>query len=301
VPIFLRCVSVLLSVGAVVAAIPALAAESPAPWRPWYRWRQPEPGHSAIAFPEGDLFAAPQADLKQPRFHTTWQRYHGGYAMFDMASVGIGSSLGLVRWPGAREGDGWQLGISGAVFAIFNLEGRSSDLLNADYVIGFPLSWRRGNFSARARLFHQSSHLGDEFLLEPQPGPHVERINLSYVALELLGSWETHGLRFYGGGARLVQTYTNLGRTWLQAGADYHGGPAWWRSWLFVAAVDIEAWSETDWSRDVSAQAGIMVRSRDGAARTVQFLLQYYSGHSPYGQFYTDDVEFWGAGITYNY
>ena len=68
---------------------------------------------------------------------------------------------------GARK-DAWQLSISGAVFAQFNLDASSMDLINADYIIGFPLSYRNGSWSARARLFHQSSHLGDDFLLQPQ-------------------------------------------------------------------------------------------------------------------------------------
>ncbi len=47
----------------------------------------------------------------------------------------------------------------------FDLSAPSSDLINTDYVVGVPLSWRSGGWSTRVRLYHQSSHLGDEFLL----------------------------------------------------------------------------------------------------------------------------------------
>src|SRR6185295_11316281 len=85
----------------------------PRRWRTWMDWRQPAPGRQTVRFPAGDLFAAPLADQKQPRFHTTWQRWHTGTGTFDIASVGFGENFGLVRWPRGHPGDGWQLGISG--------------------------------------------------------------------------------------------------------------------------------------------------------------------------------------------
>src|SRR6267378_1524180 len=103
-------------------------------WRTWTEWLRPTPGRKTVRFPAGDLFAAPLADQKQPRFHTTWQRWRTGSGSFDIASVGFGENFGLVRWPRGHAGDGWQVGISGAVFAIFNLDSPSFDLLNDDYI-----------------------------------------------------------------------------------------------------------------------------------------------------------------------
>jgi hypothetical protein len=54
------------------------------------------------------------------------------------------------------------------VFAQFDLDSTSDDLLNADYVVGLPLTFRRAGFSARGRFYHQSSHLGDELLLREE-------------------------------------------------------------------------------------------------------------------------------------
>ena len=120
-----------------------------------------------ILFPEGPLFFAPLASPKEPRTHVTWLRLNLPGDSFNIGSVGFGDSFGLVRWPGWGEADAWQFGISGAVFAQFNLDSDSMDLINADYIIGLPLSYRNGPWSARGRIFHQSSHLGDEFLLLP--------------------------------------------------------------------------------------------------------------------------------------
>lgn len=222
------------------------------------------------------------------------------YGWFNVGSVGFGENFGLLRSPGTREGDGWQLGVSGAVFALFNLDADSSDLLNADYYIGFPLSIRRGRFSARIRPFHLSSHLGDEYLLEPQPGPPVERINLSYEAVELLGSWERRGLRVYGGGFRIFHTDTPLEKTRAQAGVEVRGHLLNWHSARLVAGVDLQAWDETDWDLDLSVKAGLRLRSPYAGPRSILFLLEFYDGHLPHGQFYPLETRYYGFGIAYS-
>ncbi|HEU4400965.1 MAG TPA: DUF1207 domain-containing protein [Candidatus Polarisedimenticolia bacterium] len=281
------------------AAQAGAPVQAPGRWRTWRAWLHPLAGRKSVRFPIGDLFTAPLADQKQPRFHTTYQRTRVGFGTFDIASVGFGENFGLVRWPRKREGDGWQVGISGAVFAIFNLDSGSKDLLNADYIVGFPISYRSGDWSARLRVFHQSSHLGDEFLLLPQPGPPVTRINLSYEALELLGSRERRGLRVYGGATRIFASDTPLGRRRLQAGVDFRGNPRHWRTARVIAGVDVEAWDETDWDRDWSFKGGLQFRSPYGDARSLQLLLEYYNGHSPHGQFFTLNIEYVGLGIAY--
>jgi Protein of unknown function (DUF1207) len=86
------------------------------------------------------------------------------------------------------------------------------ELINADYVIGFPLSYRNGPLSARARLFHQSSHLGDEFLLPQRPELKVTRMNLSFETIELLGAWEWKGFQFTAGPSYILHTDSNLKR-----------------------------------------------------------------------------------------
>lgn len=272
-------------------------------WRTWIEWLHPRPGHRSVRFPAGDLFSGPLADQKQPRFHTTWQRWHTPSGEFDIASVGFGENFGLMRWPRGHEGDGWQVGIGGAVFAIFNLDSSSLDLLNADYYVGFPISYRSGDWSARLRLFHQSSHLGDEFLLQPQdqqPVPQAQRINLSYEAAEVLGSYERQGARLYFGATRIVTIDpAALGRNRLQAGVEYRGNPVHWRTSRIIAGIDVEAWSETGWERDKSLKAGLMFRSPYGDARSLQILLEYYDGHAPHGQFFKVEVEYFGIGIAY--
>src|SRR6266545_4605947 len=107
------------------------------------------------AFPENDVFRPLLADPKQPQFFATYQavrvRSPSLQANFgqsvNIGSVGFGENFGLF---GRRNGcDGWQVGILAGVFAQFNLDSSSADLINADYVVGFPISWRSGLLSTR--------------------------------------------------------------------------------------------------------------------------------------------------------
>lgn len=51
--------------------------------------------------------------------------------------------------------------------------------------MGVPLSISTGNFTNMTRVFHQSSHLGDEYLLGKN---HVKREGLSYDGVDTLFS-----------------------------------------------------------------------------------------------------------------
>src|SRR5688572_24745266 len=151
-----------------------------------------------VAFPQDQIFCPLLADPKEARSFVTFLR--GTFPSLDdpsgkgasIASVGLGDSFGLVRQGGPAAGEGVQLDVVGSIFAQFNVRAPSNDLINADYVIGAPLTFRRSGFSVRARIYHQSSHLGDEYLLSAEA---VQRENLSFEAVELLVSQEIRAVR----------------------------------------------------------------------------------------------------------
>lgn len=256
-----------------------------------------------ILFPKDPLFFAPLASPREPRTHVTWLRLNLPGKSFNTGSVGFGDSFGLVRWPGWGESDAWQLGISGAVLAQFNLDSSSMDLINADYIIGLPLSYRNGPWSARLRIFHQSSHLGDEYLLLPQqPELKQTRINLSFETVELLGGVEWEGIRLSAGPSYIFHTDTGLKRYSVQGGLDYLSTkPVFKPSINPFVSVLCHAWEETGWHPDVNAKAGINIRSAGSIKRAIQIYGEYFNGNLPFGQFYKLRAEYYGAGINISF
>ena len=160
------------------------------------------PRRGLEVLPKGLLFAPLIADPRWPHFSAVYQRFHEDARLGNAAIASLGETFSLVRGPLGEKGGAWEVGIQAGVFSLFDLDAPSSDLVNTDYIVGFPFAYRARNFSALARFYHQSSHLGDEFLIENR----VERVNLSYEAIDLRLSYEvTDWLRLYGGGGYIVR------------------------------------------------------------------------------------------------
>jgi hypothetical protein len=246
------------------------------------------------ALPEQELFAPLLADPRQPRFSVSYLHYRSPAAEFSAASVAFGEYFGLASGFFGSSGSS-QIGIQGGVFALFNLDAPSSDLINADYWIGLPISYRKGPWSYLMRVYHQSSHLGDELILG---NPGINRVNLSYEDMEFLVSYEWERWRLYGGGGYLLSSEPDLAPKHLQGGAEYIKTRAAGRLSL-IAAVDVQASEELDWRRSRSYQAGFELRG--GSPRRVRLMLEHFRGHSPNGQFYREPLRYTGLGLYFGF
>jgi hypothetical protein len=280
-----------------------LSAQAPYPVRCGATHLGHPPGYEPI--PTGDSFCPLIADPKGQRSFVSYLRGDEGFVARDVASVGVSDQFGLFRVNGARAGDGVQVSLAGSVFAQFDLGAPSYDLVNADYIIGLPVTVRRGGFSARLRVYHQSSHLGDEFLLRGDSTPRVERENLSFESVEGLLSQDLGPLRVYGGGEWLFnrspdgleRSIAHGGLELRSTGSARFGNAA--RARL-VAGVDLKSVAEQDWRTAVSARTGIevgRVREDGDRGRRWSLLFEYYEGPSPYGQFYARAVRLTGLGF----
>lgn len=262
-----------------------------------------------VPLPRGDVFCPLIADPKATRSFASLLRHESGPGLrdaeLDIASVGIGDAFGLGRWTGGRPGDGIQLSLSAGVFAQFDLSTDSYDLLNADYLVGLPLTIRRGWFSTRLRLYHQSSHLGDEYLLR-EPPDRQDRENLTFEALEWILSADGGPLRLYGGGEMLFRREPeDLQRYVAHGGVEFRPLPrilplGSLGGFRFVAAGDVKSSEEQDWDPAISARAGFEYdrAGRDDApARRWGVFAEFYTGPSPYGQFFREKVRLMGLGI----
>lgn len=255
-----------------------------------------------VALPHGDVFCPLIADPKSTRSFIAYQRGDEAELATDIAAIGVADQFPFFRAGGTTPGNGVQLGVAGAVFAQFDLGTPSYDLLNTDYLIALPLTFRVGPFSGRARLYHQSSHLGDELLLRQNP---PARENLSFESAELLLSVDLAALRVYGGGEQFLdRDSSDLPTRLAHAGielrprADVNLGAL--AAGRFVAGVDAKVISDSTTRTAVSARAGLeFARPHDelNPSRRWSLLAEYYAGPSPYGQFFRHKVRLTGLGF----
>jgi len=248
----------------------------------------------ASFLPQGYLFDQLSADPRWPHFSVSYQYYISDKELGSTGSANFGETFALYR-NRASFGGLWEIGLQGGVFSLFDLARDSKDLINADYMGGIYTSYRYNNFSTILRLFHQSSHLGDEFLLRDR----VKRINLSYEQVEGKLSYTFFSaFRLYGGGGYLFdQDPSDLDPWRVQYGAEFTS------PWHFanggitpILAGDFQNDDESNWSTNISLRGGVQFENLKLGQRRLQLLIEYFHGHSPNGQFYNRKIETIGLG-----
>ena len=249
--------------------------------------------------PEGHLFSPLLADPRWPHFSASYQYYPNDQNVRSVGAATFGETIPLYRTAAPMMGQ-VELGVQAGVFAVFDLEAESMDLVNADYLVAATAAYRTGNVSALTRLFHQSSHLGDEYLLRTR----VERLNVSYEGVDLRLSYDLpFGFRLYGGGSVLFDQEPSDLKPWAtQAGVEFRSPQTFWGGRIRpVAALDVQNHQENGWRADVSARAGIQFESLRVLGRNLQLLVQYFNGNSPNGQFYKEEIEYVGLGVHFHF
>ncbi len=257
-------------------------------------------------FPPDDLFRPLLADPKQPQFFALWQsiQSRNERTTANIGSVGIGENFGFFT---RRQGcNGWQISLLTGIFAQFDLDTSNSALINVDFNVGVPLTWRHGNWSARIRFYHQSSHIGDEFL---GANPGFQSIGLQYEEVDMIVSYDVRRwLRLYGGGAVLVNRQpSTIDRLTGQWGFEARTPTPMGRSHVFgllsnpilfspLLTADFKSVEEQSWYINTNVLMGFDM-SRAGTFKRLRILFNYYHGYNPYGQFfYSQKTESFGAG-----
>ncbi|MCC2681092.1 MAG: hypothetical protein K0S36_656 [Nitrosospira multiformis] len=266
----------------------------------------PAAGPTVLAtgmLPAGHLFKPLLADPRWAHFSAAYRNYVGNNIDGNNnAAVSFGETIPFYRANFGQSTVQWEAGLQAAVFSDFNLGAPSADLINTDFIASAYGSVRAGHFSAFGRIYHQSSHLGDELLLRRLT--NLERINLSYEGADLRLSYELpYGLRVYGGGGGIFHKEPSTIKPWsIQYGVEFRSP---WRIAFLplrpIVAVDLKNHQQNDWNADVSARAGVQLDHFRAFGRNLQFLVEYFHGNSPTGQFFRQRVDYLGIGAHYHF
>lgn len=260
---------------------------------------EPEPRLHEVA--PGRVFEPLQAAQRWPRFEASYLFVLEGIAgAAGIANMGATIPLlGGTRQPGEARRvpwDTWEFGLHAGIFAIFDMDAPSQALVNADYLVGPYVAVRRDAWSGFARLYHQSSHLGDEFLLQ---NPGIAREDIHWELLEFIAAYDLRpDARLYlGGGALLRRSSSDIGRGQLRLGGEFRGEQALFWDVHPVMALDLSWQGRGRWRTNVSLHAGLEVHSSWWKRVRVQWMAEYYRGASPDGQFRRVLEERIGSGL----
>lgn len=238
-----------------------------------------------IPLPQTLLWKPPLANQREPRFYAKFTNLND-QSYIDTA---IGAQFGLGRFaPQGRENEGFQVDVFGAVFTRFN---DRRLLTAADYRAGLPLTFRKGPWSSKVSYEHTSTHIGDEY--SAVTGRMQKALAIDEVVLGVSREFGEH-LRLYGqyGYAFLTSDHTNANRrNRFDLGisySNYADTGVWGRPY---AAYDMDLRQYQGYRVNSTFQVGWQWVHN---LRSVRIGYEYYSGGSPYGQFYKQ-TENWSA------
>jgi Protein of unknown function (DUF1207) len=205
------------------------------------------------------------------------------------APFAIGFQKPMVRWQNSHKVRK-ELSIDLANFTQFeiyydqNANKNRRNMVNADFKVSvnYQVAINKQH-SYRIRLFHISSHLGDDHIIRN----HIDSYTpnpVNYEHLDFTYSIQQKMVRYYAGVGYGVRPYFDSDaerkRLALQGGF-------WWKKSHFskknvrwVAGADIRCLQQNDFVPGVKVACGIQVGEED--ITPLNFLLEYYNGHLPY-------------------
>lgn len=261
---------------------PALQAADPG-WAA-YQSRSFPPAH--------ELFAPVLADATDPHFG-----FSVGAAVRQrgIARVDLGDYLGICRLALPGDFGAVQLNLGGAIFTRFDATSHNIQVI--DYYGNVPLDIRAGKASARLMFYHDSSHLGDDYLKER----NIQTTSHSWEALRAIAAFNpVDPLRLYGGYTKAVHTKPVwAGYRAVQGGAEIYFNTSKSSHWQPYWANDVQAWERTAWNPTWTSQLGLKTAADYSKGRGISYFVQFMRGPRLEGQFYTQTETVWSAGLKF--
>ncbi|SDM79769.1 DUF1207 domain-containing protein [Siphonobacter aquaeclarae] len=201
------------------------------------------------------------------------------------APFSIGFQKGFVRWS-RDEQHASELALDVVANTQFEMFHDSKEnrfrryLFNVDYRVGLLYNLKRGANSWRFRIYHLSSHLGDDYLIRQNLNYFIPNA-VNYEQVDALYSHQGRAVRLYGGvglglrpSSERKRLYVQTGFVWKQPNRQK---ARWW------GGVDARMIEETEFHPGVSAAFGIELGETD--RNPISLALQFFHGPLPYSVF----------------
>ena len=330
-----------------------IQAEDPAcPKKDWFGFSQGE----------NSFFRPLLADVRAPTFNARlYKAYPDPYTLSNakgkdwFADVSFGGDFPLFgkRCPGIMTTDlsgvqelkevkelktqpGWAVLLDASVYSLLDFNTGSTNLVNTDFRFGLTWKWRpksHHHMSYRLSVYHESTHLGDEYVLDAEKLPGFSRYNVSHEAIEGMGSYDNlHHFkrvrlpsviyRIYGG-ARIYINPESF-PDYVPANPSQHGhrvdeqvgmelfwkqgrtSPEFDKPVQFIFAIDAQHRSRytlgnPDYSWSYNVIAGAITGAYWEHGRAFKYYLSYYNGVNPHGQFRMYHTTYLGINLGLNF
>ena len=253
----------------------------------------------ARIFPDVQSFELPEAS---PRVHGlvgrifSARRGDSEFGREPEAEVAVGENFPVLA---LRRGERpVTLGFGTQVYGRFSLGDRKSALISNDWVVSLNTTAALGAWTVTGELYHESSHLGDEY------SDRFSATRLDWTR-EVAAAWLTYGtgpVRITGNLSYVLIDELDLDRPGAALAVDYEGRPF---GRLLggpvrpVAGIFFQGEAATDWRISTSAKLGIAV-SRSGGGREIGLALIAHDGLSTQRQFFRRESRYIGGELRFD-
>ncbi len=270
---------------------------------------EPQPRCSqirAIWLPQNTLLFQPLIADPRQVMNAAALRFNDDVVGKHVGAVSFGGDFIFIRlkdvlyWRGDMD-----LGIQAGIFSVFDLDHIEAAMVNTDFFVAALVTYAYDRWSYRFRLWHLSSHIGDEFLIM---NPGFDRRNLSDNGVDLFASYQYgQAVRVYGGIGYIFARDHSFPEQplYFEAGAEVRafGGRDCFNR-LYVQpflAMHFRTWEEHDFDVDQTYALGVEWSKIQGVGRKVRFFMEYHSGYSKEGQFVLERANYFAIKMNYGF
>jgi hypothetical protein len=187
-------------------------------------------------------------------------------------------------------------GLGSQVYGRFSLTDSKSALISNDWVVGVNTTAGLGPWALTVEVYHESSHLGDEY------GNRFQSPRLDWTR-EVLAGWASYVLgvwRFTAGTSYVLDDQLNLPAPAASLAVDYRGKPRRLLGGLGrpIAGLFTEAEAATAWRMSTSAKIGVSFAT--GNAHDITIGLIAHDGLSTQRQFFRQQSQYVGLELRFD-
>jgi Protein of unknown function (DUF1207) len=189
------------------------------------------------------------------------------------------------------------LGLGTQVYGRFSLSDSKTSLISVDWVAGLNTTALLGRMAVTMQLYHESSHLGDEY------GDRFQAQRLDW-SREVIAGWLTYAAgqwKLTGGASYVLYDGLGLPRSGAAVGLDWGAGRHRFLTRPFepILGLYTEGSAATGWRLSTSAKLGVAVRGK-GGARSLGLAVIAHDGLSTQRQFFRRESQYLGLEVRFD-
>lgn len=269
------------------------------------------PQLNGIWFPQMTVLFQPL--IADPRQVNYTLGYRAGDHVIGVKTIAVslGDDFPIYRWLNVWGHGDMQIGIEAGIWSVFNLDPHpdlagGTELVNTDFYCGIPLTYAINQWSFRFRIYHISSHLGDEYMVNH---PNVPRLNPSIEALDLYTSYQaTKNIRLYVGPGVIFhsdKSFPEKPPLYIQYGTEARFfGSKFLKQRLFGTffyAMHIRNMQFLKWYFDGTYRFGYEFSKLAGIGRKLRLYVGFHQGFSLEGQFQKERTHYFEFNFNYGF